>query len=185
MTVATLRNMENWKNVIGFEGRYMVSDLGRIKSIIVKDSRGQKRTPKILKQTPYRKNGKVLRLLLTLMDYSNGRHTRMVHTLVMEAFVGKRPNGYHICHNNGDSQDNRLKNLRYGSPSENEHDKIEHGTSQRGENNIKSKLTLEQVLEIKSLDLTEYGSLKKTADKYNVSSVTISHIQKGRQWAWV
>ncbi len=178
-------HIEIWKDVVGFEGRYLVSDLGKVKSIITKDSRGQKRTPKILKQTPYRKNGKVLRMFLTLMDCSNGKHNKKVHTLVMEAFVGKRPDGYHICHNNGDSQDNRLENLRYGSPSENEQDKIKHGTSQRGEKNIKSKLTLEQVIEIKSLDLTKYGDLKKAADKYNVSSVTVNHIQKGRQWAWV
>jgi len=91
----------------------------------------------------------------------------------------------HICHNNGNAEDNRLENLRYATPKENEADKLIHGTSRRGENNIKCKLNLEQVLEIKNLDLTKYGTLKKAAEKYNVSSVTISHIQKGKQWAWV
>ena len=41
-------HIEIWKDVVGFEGRYLVSDLGKVKSIITKDSRGQKRTPKIL-----------------------------------------------------------------------------------------------------------------------------------------
>jgi len=81
--------MENWKNILGFEGRYLISDLGRVKSTITKDSRGQKRTPKILKQTPYIKKGKVLRMILTLMDDNSQRYTKKVHVLVMEAFVGE------------------------------------------------------------------------------------------------
>ena len=103
----------------------------------------------------------------------------------MEAFIGKRENGMHVCHNNGDATDNRLSNLRYDIPSRNERDKLLHNTDNRGVKNINAKLTLEQVIEIKKLDLTKYGSLKKAAEEYNVSSVTISHIQKGRQWGWL
>jgi hypothetical protein len=44
---------------------------------------------------------------------------RMVHHLVMEAFVGERPVGYETDHINRNPSDNRLENLRYCSRSEN------------------------------------------------------------------
>jgi hypothetical protein len=177
--------LEIWKPVLGFEGRYEVSNIGNVRSIILFDSRGQKRTPKFLKKSQEVRNNKVVRVFVTLTDGLGGKFTRKIHTLVMEAFTGKRENGMHICHNNGDATDNRLSNLRYDTPSGNERDKLSHNTHSRGAKNINAKLTLEQVIEIKKLDLTKYGSLKKASEKYNVSSVTISHIQKGRQWSWL
>jgi hypothetical protein len=47
------------------------------------------------------------------------RKGRTIHSLVMEAFVGERPNGYEIDHINRIRDDNRLENLRYCSKSEN------------------------------------------------------------------
>jgi hypothetical protein len=51
-----------------------------------------------------------------------------VHNLVMAAFVGKRPEKFHICHGNGIKTDNSLENLRYAPQQENEADKFKHGT---------------------------------------------------------
>ncbi len=42
-----------------------------------------------------------------------------IHKLVMEAFVGERPDGFDIDHINRIKNDNRLENLRYCSKSEN------------------------------------------------------------------
>jgi hypothetical protein len=56
------------------------------------------------------------------------RNTRMVHTLVLEAFVGPRPPGKEACHGNGQPGDNRLSNLRWGTRSENIADAVRHGT---------------------------------------------------------
>jgi len=36
-----------------------------------------------------------------------------VHHLVLEVFVGPRPEGTVACHNNGDGYDNRVRNLRW------------------------------------------------------------------------
>ena len=52
--------------------------------------------------------------------YKDGiRKHRTIHSLVMEAFVGERPNGYETDHINRIRDDNRLENLRYCSKSEN------------------------------------------------------------------
>lgn len=54
-----------------------------------------------------------------------------VHELVLEAFVGPRPDGYTCCHNDGDPFNNHVDNLRWGSRSKNEYDKVFHGTHQQ------------------------------------------------------
>lgn len=52
-----------------------------------------------------------------------------VHRLVLEAFVGPKPEGAVTRHLNGDPTDNRLANLAYGTPAENGADMRRHGTS--------------------------------------------------------
>ena len=52
---------------------------------------------------------------------------RRVHTLVAAAFLGPRPAGLDICHNNGIRTDNRASNLRYDSRSENILDQVRQG----------------------------------------------------------
>jgi NUMOD4 motif-containing protein/HNH endonuclease len=59
----------------------------------------------------------------------DGRHiTRKVSVLVAAAFYGKRPKDMVTRHLNGDSHDDRLANLAYGTPSQNTLDSIAHGT---------------------------------------------------------
>jgi len=94
---------ENWRPVPRYPD-YEVSDLGRV-----------------------RHGGRMLKAVHTSKGryasvglYRNGKpKKKTVHSLVMEAFVGPRPPGMHICHGNGNALDNRLSNLRYGTPQEN------------------------------------------------------------------
>jgi hypothetical protein len=53
---------------------------------------------------------------------------RKVHLLVLEAFIGPRPEGHQGAHENGNKLDNRLDNLRWKTPGENNRDKRRHGT---------------------------------------------------------
>jgi hypothetical protein len=60
--------------------------------------------------------------------YLNGtRPSRKVHTLVLEAFVGPRPDGMVTRHLDGDPSNNRLSNIAYGTPRENSLDRVRHG----------------------------------------------------------
>jgi hypothetical protein len=47
------------------------------------------------------------------------RATKNVHVLVAETFLGQRPKGYHVCHADGNKENNSLENLRYDTPSAN------------------------------------------------------------------
>lgn len=73
------------------------------------------------------------RILVTHMEGGYVRATlsraqRRVHQLVLEAFVGPRPEGLLTRHLDGDPTNNRLDNLAYGTPSENMRDRRDHGT---------------------------------------------------------
>ena len=118
---------EQWKPVVGHEGFYEVSDRGRVRSLTrtITTSHGQNRTYKgNIKEPSVRDGG---RRVVSLQVDGQAR-TRIVSHLVAEAFLGKRPQGLSVCHNNGNPGDNRVSNLRYDTHSENMHDKKLHGT---------------------------------------------------------
>lgn len=110
---------EEWRDVVGYEGEYMVSSLGRVRSMP-----GGKRHVKILKQGLSGKPGNQYALVGL-----RGTDSKAVHVLVAAAFIGPRPGRLDVCHNNGDRLDNRVENLRYGTRTENALDRNEHGTN--------------------------------------------------------
>lgn len=64
-----------------------------------------------------------------------------VHHLVLEAFVGPRPCGTEASHKNGKKHDNRLSNLAWETPSQNNRRKNKHGTALFGERNPMGRKT--------------------------------------------
>jgi hypothetical protein len=112
-----------------------------------------------------------------------GNH-RKVHHLVLEAFIGPRPDGFEACHGNGDPTDNRVENLRWGTHEENHDDRAMHGTLNRGERAGGAKLTAATVLEIRSL--AARGVLQRDiAMRYGVHFGTVSKIVKRERWSHV
>jgi hypothetical protein len=113
---------EEWRDVPGYEGSYQVSDQGRVKS--VERTIAHQSFPERIMSQRLNKNG-YPRVNL----YESGKpRTRQVHQLVMETFVGPRPDGLEVCHGNGNPADNRLENLRYDTRSANARDRLAHGT---------------------------------------------------------
>lgn len=110
---------EQWRPIEGYDRRYWVSDLGRVWSA------PRTGTNVEILRFWVRKDG---HLEVKVARPGCAQKNRSVHSLVMEAFVGPRPEGMEVCHNNGDAADNRLENLRYDTHSENELDKIRLGT---------------------------------------------------------
>jgi len=102
---------EIWKDVPGFEGEYMASSYGRVKSF-VQNSKG-----KILKQSLNRGYARIALTNKTHKQYG-------VHQLVMLTFIGDCPKGKEIDHINTIRNDNRLENLRYCTRQENLHNPI-------------------------------------------------------------
>lgn len=153
---------ESWRPVVGFPG-YEVSDLGRVRS-----------ARKILRSGTMSEGYQ----LVSLRRDGKG-HSRLVHHVVLEAFVGPRPVGMQARHvNEREKGNNRLDNLAWGTPRENEADKIRHGTSQHGERNHRAKLTNEQADTIRASS----DSGVSLAAKYGVSEPVVSAIRHGRKY---
>jgi hypothetical protein len=105
-----------------------------------------------------------------------------VHRFVLEAFVGPRPPGMQGCHNNGNSLDNRLANLRWGTHADNVADRMRHGTTPRGEMSGNAKLTNAQAAEIRSLHKQGFSS-RKIAAMYGIHQVSAAAIARGERYA--
>lgn len=162
----------NWKIIEGFEN-YRVSDTGEVQSRYSGDWKSLKTTF----------GDKYPRAVL----YRNQiRYERQVHDLVLEAFVGQKPPKAEVCHWNGNHQDNRLENLRYGDHVENAKDRIRHETISRpnGEKNSQSKLTEKIVLEIRDL-LNEGITHREIAKIYGVSPSSVTHINTRSTWTHI
>lgn len=110
--------------------------------------------------------------------------TKTVHVLVLEAFVGPRPEGMEACHNNGNRQDCRLSNLRWDSPSGNHADRVAHGTSNRGERQWLSKLDDDKVRHIRRA-LSAGACKTDLAREYGVSFGAIYHVARRSTWAHI
>lgn len=73
---------------------------------------------------------KIRRLRVTIYDTRLDRVTKYVHALVCSAFHGPKSDPkLQVRHLNGDRLDNRPENLRWGTCSENMHDRVRHGNS--------------------------------------------------------
>lgn len=118
---------EQWRPVVGWEHQYEVSNQGRVRSLdryipaVNRDGSGRLNRVKgiVLKGTPDRDGY----MKVNLRNGLGNVRTRMVHTLVAEAWIGPRPLGNDVCHGPCGTHDNRLVNLRYDTRAANEADK--------------------------------------------------------------
>ncbi len=175
--------IEIWKTIPEFPV-YEVSNLGRVKSKKRKlrfvDKKGVEhfriKEPKIISQN--KQNGGYY---VVHLHIDNVRKVRTVHSLVMQAFRGKRPLGFEVCHNDGSRTNNRLSNLRYATRIENHRDRIKHGTLYNSA--TAAKLTPAQVLKIRKLKgvLTQ----RQIAKKYNMSLSAVFSILNMRSWKYL
>ncbi len=161
---------EDWRTVPGFPN-YEVSDEGRVRGpngIL---------TPRVHPRGYLRVN--LLR--------SGGRSTFPIHRLVLEAFVGPKPEGMECRHLNDCKADNRLANLRWGTPKENGQDAVRNGRHEGqnlGETNGAARLTAEAVREIRTAP-RHHGYIVDLARKFGVAKSTVDRARTGRNWGHV
>lgn len=94
---------EIWKDVVGYEGLYQVSNLGRIKAM---QKRGHK---SVVMKYSIRKDGYCRILLSKNSEYK----ALYVHRLVAEAFLTHADNECEVNHIDGNKANNNLSNLEW------------------------------------------------------------------------
>lgn len=111
--------VENWLPVIGYEGTYDVSDLGRVRRVgratrSGKGRGGGARIGRILRTQVVHGGYRTVHLWL-----AGSQKVHLVAGLVAEAFIGPRPIGREVNHIDGVKKNNAAANLEYLTRSEN------------------------------------------------------------------
>jgi hypothetical protein len=117
---ADVSEEERWLPVVGFEGLYEVSDLGRVRSLGRVDVLGRRWKPRPLRPTSDGEG--YLKVGLTPRGPDGAGVPPVlerVGVLVLAAFVGPRPAGHDCCHKNHVPWEHGLSNLHWGPRSDN------------------------------------------------------------------
>lgn len=185
---------EEWRPVIGYEGLYEVSSLGRVKSVrpsVDKSKRPSRRVTPILKPrlsfSGYHRVG--------LSKEAKVRWFT-VHSLVAGSFIGPRPKGLEINHRDGVKLNNHPVNLEYVTRQDNQRHAgliglmpsgIRNGrytkpeSTPRGSSHGMSHLTEDQVKEIRLLDRSKW-TLSMIAERYEVGITTAHNVLVRNTW---
>lgn len=121
--------MEEWRDVVGYEGLYQVSSYGRVKSLHYVGGkftrycphcgRGRKYPPgeRILKSYVCKGIGRVYPTVRLSKDGITKNYS--IHRLVAIAFLPQSPDKPDVNHKDGDKLNPRLENLEWVTTSEN------------------------------------------------------------------
>lgn len=162
---------EIWKEIQGFEN-YQISNLGNVIGNEVKTSFGvgYKTYPiRVIKQWKCKKGY----CYVTLKNLKIKKNLS-IHRLIGMHFIENKENKPQINHINGIKDDNNVNNLEWNTAKENlYHARINKLNNISGVNNYKSKLTIQDILQIRESKLTQ----RELSLIYNISQVGISKIK--------
>ncbi len=161
---------EIWAWIAGYKGLYQISNYGRIKSF---PRYRQHRESKILKPScdsmGYLKIGLI----------KDGKSKRFsIHRLVAQAFIPNPNNLPEVNHKDGHPLNCYVENLEWATKSENMQHAIKMGLLKTGTENVRAKLTAEQVRYIREVYKPfdrEFGA-RALARKFNVSLAIIKDV---------
>ena len=158
------KEVEVWKDVVGYEQRYQVSNLGRVYSKITK---------KILKQNLHT-NGYFT--IATKIGGRNGKDVCFkVHRLVATAFLPNIENKPLVNHIDGVKTNNNVNNLEWCTAKENTDHAIRTGLLDYSKRSVVKVLNEDQISFIKEKYkpfCREFGS-RSLAKMFGVSKSTI------------
>ena len=109
--------------------------------------------------------------------YKDGKNVR-THRHIYEECFGEIPKGMVVRHKCDNTLCINPEHLEIGTHQDNIKDKVERNRQSKGEKNGRSKLTKEQVLQIRK----DKRMGKEIAKDYNVSEATISLIKNNKMW---
>ena len=119
---------------------------------------------------------------LQISRYAEGKWYRpAVHIMVCETFHGPRPPGHDAAHHDGNKSNCSAENVGWKTPTENEADKVTHGTRAEGERHGCAVLTADQVREIRA----SREPARVFAERFGVGMTAVKDARAGRTWTCV
>ena len=168
---------EIWKDIIGYEGLYQISNFGRVKSLA--KPCGFTNLPEMIRRTKVKPNG----YEIIILSKNNQKKTFHIHRLVAMAFLNDYSDKLDVNHKDGNKLNNKLTNLEMCTHSENIRHAYTTGLMKAasGEKSGRSKLTRQMVLDIRNA-FELYHNYSKVGNLFNVNSGTIHAIINGITW---
>jgi hypothetical protein len=164
--------VEVWKDIKGFEGLYMVSNIGNVKRLKSKWVLNERLIGRLVDRDGYFRR--------TLCKNSLSKQITE-HRLVATTFIENPENKLTINHINGIKTDNRVENLEWNTNLENKQHAVSSGlTNLKGTNHPRCKLSDKDVLEIREIGFSQTRTA--LSKKYGVSRITILRIIKRSNW---
>ena len=170
---------EEWRAIKGYEGKYEVSNLGRVRSIDRIDTIGRSVKGRILKAGL---DGKGNYLHVNLVPGG----TKNVHRIVAETFVDNPDNLPEVNHIDENKTNNRAENLEWCTRKYNNNYGNKFYAS-KGESNSQNRLTTEEVIAIRKMYCKgESGrQLRDVAKAFGISETHAFNIIRGKRWGWL
>ncbi len=109
---------------------------------------------------------------------------RLVHSLVLSAFVGPPPKGQEGRHSNDVGTDNRLENLSYGTKLDNFKDSVRNGLARLNEGHHNAIWTNEQIREVRRLCAEGKGDAE-VGLPIGMSAGYVSRIRRRQIWKYL
>lgn len=167
--------MQVWKEIKGYEGLYEVSNDGCVRSL-------EKRVPFMgsftTKRARMMRGRKLGGYLIVVLCKNAVKKTHLVHRLVAAAFINNPDNKKTVNHIDCNPLNNHYSNLEWTTQHENIMHSVGLNRHCHGETHGCSKLTAEQVLEIR----TQAKGILALADKYGVTYSAIKRARSGKTW---
>lgn len=169
--------MEIWKQIPNFS-RYEASNTGKLRSTNYKNSGKTKELKPAIGRDGY---------LQTMLQSDDKKyHSCKVHYFISLTFMGEKPKGIMVNHLDGNKLNNNVSNYEYTTNQGNIQHAYDHGLirPKRGELNGCSKLTDEQVLEIREIARTggRFWGRNKIAANYGVTPKHLQDIVNRSAW---
>jgi len=166
---------EIWKDVVGFEGIYIVSNKERVRRIMHRTHPTNKLMTNTLTPSGY--------VCVSLTANGKGKYS-LLHIVVAKAFIPNPLNLPEVNHIDGNKANNKAENLEWNTSLEN----IQHAwktglsTPKKGESHSQSVLTEKDVLEIRAIK----GMTKRDIGKlYNIGEAMVGKIIHRHRWTHI
>lgn len=172
---------EIWKPVVGWEDRYEVSDLGRVRSLArlrQYNKGGWRMQPSMIRKTPLDKDG-YSRVMLTRMTAGT---FAQVHRLVAIAFIPGDCK-LQVNHKNGVKTDNRTSNLEWVTNAANQqhrHAVLSQGNGELHHAALLTESTLQEAIKRRVAG----ESFTDIAESLGLHRTTVAKAVNGKHWRY-